>query len=467
MSSLISSHNRFVSFIIGGVLVTLLGILIGQGITMIPYSALIMVIIAIGIFFISFFHADVALIFLIVSMLLSPEIGAGAVPGRDVTIRVEDFLLFALILAWLAKSAIHQRMDFIPRTPLNRWIFFYALIFVVSTARAMITVNMEPLRAIFYIMKYLEYFVLYFIVAGIVQSKRQLKIFLYAFFVTFALVNLYAYSQIGQVDRISAPFEGKQGEPNTLGGYIVLIVSVLLGLILHIRPVSWKIFLSLLGIFSLWPLMHTQSRSSYLALMVMLFSMIVLIPRYRHIVAGLCVCLVVVASLMTPERIITRVQDAFIPQPQQAVDPVEILGVTLGPSPSARVRSWVDVYEAWQHSPFLGYGVNAYGFLDSQFVRTLVDFGAIGFVSFCLLLGSIFKNTLKVYHSTQDPVGKGLSCGFLAGHVAMIAHALTANTFVIIRIMEPYWFLAALVMMWPKIESNENIKLNTQTIEKV
>ena len=54
--------------------------------------------------------------------------------------------------------------------------------------------------------------------------------------------------------------------------------------------------------------------------------------------------------------------------------------------------------------------------------------------------------------------------GFLAGHVGLMAHALTANTFIIIRIMEPYWFLAAMVMMIPKLEQKQEIAVAQKNI---
>ncbi|MBI5233968.1 MAG: hypothetical protein HY880_06410, partial [Deltaproteobacteria bacterium] len=36
--------------------------------------------------------------------------------------------------------------------------------------------------------------------------------------------------------------------------------------------------------------------------------------------------------------------------------------------------------------------------------------------------------------------------GMLAGLAALTAHALSANTFIIVRIMEPFWLGAALVV---------------------
>jgi hypothetical protein len=41
--------------------------------------------------------------------------------------------------------------------------------------------------------------------------------------------------------------------------------------------------------------------------------------------------------------------------------------------------------------------------------------------------------------------------GFLAGYIALLFHAVGANTFIIVRIMEPFWFVLAMVVMLPHL----------------
>jgi hypothetical protein len=54
---------------------------------------------------------------------------------------------------------------------------------------------------------------------------------------------------------------------------------------------------------------------------------------------------------------------------------------------------------------------------------------------------------------SQDPFDKGLSIGFIAGFTGLLFHAIGANTFIIVRIMEPFWFIAAMVMMIPSLQN--------------
>jgi O-antigen ligase len=104
--------------------------------------------------------------------------------------------------------------------------------------------------------------------------------------------------------------------------------------------------------------------------------------------------------------------------------------------------------------PILGYGVTGYGFIDAQYPRVVAETGLIGMAAFLILLISIYRYAVKTYRNTKDTFYKGLSLGYLAGFDGLLVHGLSANTFIIVRIMEPFWFLTAMVIMIPKIESS-------------
>ena len=53
--------------------------------------------------------------------------------------------------------------------------------------------------------------------------------------------------------------------------------------------------------------------------------------------------------------------------------------------------------------------------------------------------------------------GFGLALGFVAGTVGLLGHALGANTFIIVRIMEPFWFFAAIVVALPGLPDAEPV----------
>ncbi len=437
--------------------IILLCILVGKAITVFPYYVPIVIVVGIFIFLLAFVNMDVALIILIYAMLLSPEISIGAVSHRrEIVIRIEDLLIIVLSLAWIAKSALIRNTSLIANTPINKFIGLYCLICIISTVKGMLVDDLTPLRGFFYLLKYVEYFLIYYLVCGVLETKTQVVSFLRAFIITFAIVNVYAFTKIGS-GRVSAPFEGPVGEPNTLGGYQILIFAIMIGLLTNIHSIWIRWVLAGLSMFAFIPFVNTLSRSSYMAIIPMYLSLIFFNrARKRNILIGVLIIIILLSIFFFPQKVKDRIKYTFIPQEQEAIKPIVFMGITLGPSASARIRDWERKFRDWQKKPFLGYGITGRGFLDSQFIRTLVELGLVGLVAFVLLLGAIFKNTLKIYKGANDELLKGLALGFLAGHIGMIFHALTANTYILIRIMEPYWFLAAMVMSIPKIEAKEN-----------
>ncbi|NQS97686.1 MAG: hypothetical protein HQ591_04465 [candidate division Zixibacteria bacterium] len=131
-------------------------------------------------------------------------------------------------------------------------------------------------------------------------------------------------------------------------------------------------------------------------------------------------------------------------------------------STKARLKSWTEAWEGWKKYPILGWGVTGYSFIDTQYMKVLVETGAAGLITFFMLAGSIFRHSRKMIYYTEgkDDFYHGISIGFLAGFVGLLGHALGTNTFIIIRIMEPFWLFAAIVISIPRILPDTQITMN-------
>ncbi|EKD37134.1 MAG: hypothetical protein ACD_75C01243G0001 [uncultured bacterium] len=116
--------------------------------------------------------------------------------------------------------------------------------------------------------------------------------------------------------------------------------------------------------------------------------------------------------------------------------------------------------------PVFGYGVSGWYFIDNQIMKILVETGFVGLSAFFFLLYSTFRESVKVLRvAAKDPFFTGITVGFLGGLAGMIVHGIGANTFIIVRIMEPFWLLAGIVMVIPEIlkkEASENPYLTTE-----
>jgi len=425
-----------------------------------PPVILLSVLAVLVVFTLAFLNTEAGLYILIFSMLLSPEfviggIGGGAALGRGVTIRLDDLLLVIIGFSWFTKNAIHKELGLFVRTPLNRPIFFYVIACLVATGFGIIAGRVQPKTGFFFVLKYFEYFIVFFMVANHLETTRQLKRFLFCMFLTCLVVSIIGILQIPGGGRVSAPFEGETGEPNTFGGYLVLMAALAAGILSTTSDERIRWFLGLVLLFILPPLLFTESRSSYLAA-VPAALMFGLLANRKVIVLGLLLVGLLASPILLPTNVIERITYTY----KQRYHPgqhVEIAGVRLDTSLSARIRSWQYGLAGWTNNPILGYGVTGFAFMDAQFPRVLVETGVVGLIAFFYVLYSIFRLAFNNLKRVSDPFNRGLIKGFLAGYIGLLFHAIGANTFIIVRIMEPFWFVAGMIAVLPEIEANERM----------
>jgi O-antigen ligase len=404
-------------------------------------------------FIVCMVNTQAALYLLILSMLLSPEfvIGEtkGASLGRGVTLRLDDLLLIIIGFSWLAKMAIHKKLGLFLKTPLNKPIAFYITICLTSTLFASMFAEVHLATGLFFVLKYFEYTFVYFMVVNHLQNKQQIKNYIWVLFITCTLVSLLGLTQIPSGVRVSAPFEGKIGEPNTFGGYLIFMICLATGFFLATPSLKKQILFGFLIFFFAVPFLYTQSRSSYLAAIPALLSFILFTKERRWFFAILIV-IGIMLPYIAPDQAKERVAYTF-EQGKNRTDVVETMGVKLDTSTSERLRGWRDVLKDWVQHPFWGFGVSGYRFVDAQYFRVLVETGLIGLLLFLILLSTVFLQAYSSFKAAADPFDRGLCMGFLAGYIALLFHAVGANTFIIVRIMEPFWFVLAMVVMLPHL----------------
>jgi len=397
----------------------------------------------------TFVWPEAGLYVVIFSMLLSPEIIAGeiggkATLGRGLTLRLEDFLLVFIGLSWFARTAVDKTTGLFRKTPLNQPIAFYLLACFLATLWGKITGDVEGLAGFFFVLKYFEYMIVFFMVVNYVNTPTQAKRLLFCLFLTCFIVSIYGLIQIPGGGRVSAPFEGGAGEPNTFGGYLVFMGAVAVALMDHFKDMRVRLGLAVLLVVLLLSLIYTQSRASYLAVIPAYFVLSLLSQRRLYLIAGLIVALAA-SPLIIPRVAKERMAETFT-QPEQKGQIV--LGkLRLDTSASARIIGYKEALSAWRKSPILGYGVTGHHFVDAQYPRILVETGVIGMLAFAWIILAIFRVGLdSLSAQQQDGLLRGLTVGLIAGLVGLLVHAIGANTFIIVRIMEPFWFLTGIVI---------------------
>ena len=402
------------------------------------------------IFVISFVNTDFALVILIFSMLLSPEIkAAGGIPGRSIVIRVDDVLLFVVFFGWMAKMALNKELGLLKMTPLNKPILSYIFICTISTFLGFFQGNINLKHAFFYLLKYIEYFLLFFMVVNNLRSIRQVKVFVFFLLLTCFLACVYAWMQIPTGERLSAPFEGEGGEPNTFAGYLLLMMALILGMILY--PSSRRQRFLLVGLlsFTTVPFLLTLSRGGWLSFFPMYMAFVFLNKRYRYLLILVFIAGLILSPHIFPKKIYSRVKETFGKEKTY-----EVMGRNIGLSQSAaaRVDSWKVAFEKLRFRPVFGFGVPGGSVIDNQYTRVLIETGIFGFLIFLWIIRMIFKVAWDTFKKTKENnFSQGIALGFICGYIGLLAQGFSVATFIIIRIMEPFWFLAAIVVSLPQL----------------
>ena len=443
-----NSGQSTLQMIVPLIIILLVLLSIGFLIPVLPTTSTLALVIGLVIFLASFASTEIALYILIFSMLLSPEFIVGTTSGatleRGVTLRLDDFILLIIGFSWLAKMSINKELGLFLRTPLNKPIAYYIIICLVSTLFGSLFGRVELKTGFFYVLKYFEYMIIYFMVANLLESKRQAKHYLWAMLVTCAIVSVIGISQIPLGGRVTAPFEGASGEPNTFGGYLIFMMSITFGLFLTTPSFRNQLIFGSLIILIAIPLFYTQSRASYLAAIPSLLTFLYLSKKRKWVLAAV-VLIVLSLPYVTPRVAKERISYTFT-QGLDRTDVVEIGGIKLDTSTSARVNSWKAASRDWINHPFLGYGVTGYRFVDAQYVRVITETGILGLISFLFLITTLARKAYGIFKSATDFFEEGVAIGFLAGFLGLLFHAIGANTFIIVRIMEPFWFMTAILI---------------------
>lgn len=382
---------------------------------------------------------------LMIAMLLSPEIEMGDVASgeRAFTIRYDDLLIVVIFLGVMLKLAYDGRFSLWQPSPINIAILLYFGLCIVSTLLALDR-NLgawDRRTALFVMMKMLQYYMVFWLVGQAITTRIQVRRQLTVYFIVAAIVSLYGMYSIGTTPRVSAPFETGGTEPNTLGGYLVVAMCVALGLSTQAPTVVRRFFF--LGLFALCgvPMLYTLSRASYLAIIMGVLTIAVIGRKYL-LLAGL-VAVLAFSPLLMPQDVIDRVTYTFQPEHGQEV----IGGVMVDKSTGERFLIWEKVRFILTLAPvytLFGGGVSWESVLDSQYARVILETGLLGLMAFLFLQWRILKTQRQAFRWTDDWVGRGLAMGMFASTLALMVHSMGTISFLIVRIMMPFWVLTAM-----------------------
>jgi len=417
------------------------------------------IILGLAIGLLSFVRQDIAAIAILFSMVLSPELKLADMPAHEVVLRFDDIVLIMFFTSWLFKMAYFKNLGLLKVTALNLPMWSYIFCALISTWYGLSVGDVKLISCLLYFLKYIEYFMIFFMFSNIIQTEKQLDNFFKAFIVAAVVVGLYGYFEIiSGVTRISAPFEGS-GQPNTFGGYLLLIIGLTGMMAIYAPDMKNKMIFSIATILILPLLIKTLSRATYGGFAAMVpFYLFFAKPKMRILVAAVIVAGLISSPFVLPKKAVDRIKSPFAGQ-QEQVTP--FMSLNRYDSSYSKAETTAYIMTLWEESPIIGRGVTGVGLVDTQYPRVLGETGIMGSLAFAWIIISVFQvcrvaiRYMSRFPGDQEWRWKSLTYGLLCGFIGILIHGIGANTFILIRVMEPLWFLTAVVTSIPHVLENK------------
>lgn len=406
-------------------------------------------------------RVDLGVAILVVAMLLSPEIFTGHEYSgeRPLNVRYDDVLILVIFVGVVVKQAFEGKQALWRSSPINAGIMAYFGICLVSTLLAL-RANLpawDKRDAFFTMGKMTEFYMVYVLTGNALRTRDDIRRQLTLFFIVASIVCIYGLFSMRWEERIGAPFEAGGSEPNTLGGYLTIVITTAASLYAY-APTRKKRFLFMcIAILGVIPFLFTLSRASYIALIVSMVTVGILGRKPLILVA--VVATLIMSPLLMPNEVKDRVNYTF---QRGAGERLVIAGIDTGlqvdKSTHERVYVWRKVGYILHVAPWFGGGVSWESVMDSQYARVILETGLFGLAAFVFLQWRLLKNAYEARKWSRDWFMRAVGLAAIGCSIGMIVHALGTISFLIIRIMEPFWFVMALAAVVRSIALEQRMR---------
>lgn len=389
---------------------------------------------------------------------LYPKFPLFFLPQSTVAIRVEDVLIATslLLLIFICKN---NRPKCFP--PLSFQIFVYlgaGLLSVVSAI--LITKNIDPLLSLLHFLRRVEYLSLFFIFfyLGSISPRNRfffLELLLLpvvgVFF--FGLAQIYFRAPV--ISTMSAEFSkglaltlqpGVQLSSTFSGHYdlaiyLSFIIALLMAIIVnsskkYVRGISYLFSLPVIWLFS--------KAGSRIGLVGLLSGVSVISLIYKKYFLGFIMIFFIAIGVLFSPHLIGRFGSFIKVFAQEEI----LRPIQQDRSTSIRLDvEWPKALRSFYKNPFLGTGYSSLGLAtDNDYLRSLGETGALGFLSFTSLLLGLGRLLWKNFKKTTAKTDKILLTSALGIFTAMVIVALFIDTFEASKIAILFWSIIGIAL---------------------
>lgn len=406
-------------------------------------------------------------VFLIAAIAISPRFSVGDLAnGRSIDLRYEDFIFIIMLVYW--SIGIFLWKEKVYYTSLLKPILIYVIFALVSTALGIFQGRINNVNAFFFILKEIEYFLMFLLTANFVGDLRSLKVIVYSLNI-FAMANGFfgifqflknRFQDIATIDM------GSIGEPSRFlsGGYFAIGAIFSLVSMVFLKEKKIKIFSFFSCLVCTVALIGSGSRSNtgglILSFIILLFFLLKdFLNKKKNFglkikPAIICTILIAIAIFF-----VTKLPSIW------RFTNLEYMKTSFS---ELRVETiYKPLLEIFKKSPLIGLGKTACsivipgtGEAHNYYLRILIEMGIVGLCVFLYLVFCILKYSWGLTKSDNDLIKTVGFAGFLVC-IQFLFASLTQDAFLPVKINETFWIIIGLVAAssyFNKKESYTNIQ---------
>lgn len=231
---------------------------------------------------------------------------------------------------------------------------------------------------------------------------------------------------------------------NVWGAFHAMYTLMLVGLFLVDRHRWRRAAYGILIVGGVYSLLYSYSRGAYAAFAAGLFfiaivrSRVLLIPLFG---------LFLFWKIILPSSVVDRIEMTFMETSE------EVSTVTVGDTylqTAGRKEIWEQGMEMFSSSPVMGTGFETFGEVTgmdahNQYLKMLVEQGAIGLMIYLLLYYNALRGGWRLYRNGEEELIRALGFGFLCSVVASMVANFFGDRWSYLQVGGIYWVSWALV----------------------
>lgn len=302
---------------------------------------------------------------------------------------------------------------------------------------------------------YVEMFLLFFVAAASVRTKKQIAIVIGLMCLSILLVNRNYLSTVGDRNFNHFSYElrdagtlGYAGE-NGMGAFQAEFAVFLIGLAVFVKKPVVKLGILGIALTSVYCLELTLSRGAYAGFLLGLF--VLGLIKERRILVLMAILFVVWQSLV-PYAVTQRVMMTY----QE--------GGTVDSSSGERLTVWQDALQVINEDPVFGTGFNTYEYMHrvmeftdthNYYLKVMLETGFVGLLTFAWLVGVGCKMSWRLFRVTGDPMLSGLGCGLFAVWICVLVVNFFGDRWTYLQVNGFLWVLLGLAARGLYVVSQE------------